>query len=78
MELSQFLINSPMKKILPLTLNQEKYRKVPEGLMWAVPLHEWLSRPAAVKDVNLSQPLARKPVRTHPRTASRASLYILE
>ena len=32
--------DSLMRKVLGLTQNNARYRDVPEGLMWAIPIHE--------------------------------------
>jgi hypothetical protein len=34
-----------MSKIVPLTKNYKDYEDVPDGLKWAIPIHECLERP---------------------------------
>jgi hypothetical protein len=34
-----------MSKIIPLTKNHKNYDDVPDGLKWAIPIHECLEKP---------------------------------
>lgn len=34
-----------MNKVIPLTKNQKNYEDVPDGLKWAIPIHECLEKP---------------------------------
>lgn len=36
-----------MGKVLGLSVNNDKYKDVPDSLKWAIPLHEHLSSPQA-------------------------------
>lgn len=38
-----------MSKIIPLTKNHKNYDDVPDGLKWAVPIHECLEKPEVKK-----------------------------
>jgi len=35
-----------MSKIIPLIKNHKDYEDVPDGLKWAIPIHECLEKPA--------------------------------
>ncbi len=34
-----------MNKVIPLTKNHKDYEDVPDGLKWAIPIHECLEKP---------------------------------
>ncbi len=34
-----------MSKVLPLSKNHKDYEDVPDGLKWAIPIHECLEKP---------------------------------
>ena len=34
-----------MSKVIPLTKNPKQYEDVPDGLKWAIPIHECLESP---------------------------------
>lgn len=34
-----------MSKVLPLSKNHKDYKDVPDGLKWAIPIHECLEKP---------------------------------
>lgn len=34
-----------MNKVIPLTKNHKDYEEVPDGLKWAIPIHECLEKP---------------------------------
>ena len=40
-----FLLLMIMNKILPLSKNHKNYDDVPDGLKWAIPIHECLESP---------------------------------
>jgi hypothetical protein len=34
-----------MSKVIPFSKNHKKYENIPDGLKWAVPIHECLQKP---------------------------------
>lgn len=43
--MSLSLLLETMSKVLPLTKNHKDYEDVPDGLKWAIPVHECLEKP---------------------------------
>ncbi len=49
-------------KVVPLSKNHKDYEDVPDGLKWAVPIHECLQRPEVVEEGKNLQERAKKKV----------------
>jgi hypothetical protein len=43
--MSLSLLLETMSKVLPLSKNYKDYEDVPDGLKWAIPIHECLEKP---------------------------------
>ncbi len=51
-----------MSKIIPLSKNHKKYNDVPDGLQWAIPIHECLEKPEVKERSRRLQELAQREV----------------
>ncbi len=51
-----------MAKILGLSKNNDKYANVPDALKWAIPLHEWVTRPEALAEAQAMTESSKKRV----------------
>jgi len=49
-------------KVVPLSKNHNSYEDIPDGLKWAVPIHECLDRPEVVERGQRLQMEAKKKV----------------
>jgi len=46
-----------MGKLIPLTKNHKTYENIPEGLRWAIPIHEAVSRPEVKRQAKFLEAL---------------------
>lgn len=69
------MVGAPsLAKVLGLTKNNHKYKNVPEGLKWAIPVHEAATRPEVVASGKSLQETAKREV-AEEKCKRRFNLY---
>ncbi|MBY0316587.1 MAG: hypothetical protein K2Q26_13770 [Bdellovibrionales bacterium] len=52
-----------MSKVIPLSKNHKKYEDVPDGLKWAIPIHECLQKSEVKEASKRADEQAKKKIR---------------
>lgn len=70
-----------MSKVIPLTKNHKNYDDVPDGLKWAIPIHECLESPE-VKEASRrleqeSKARVELEIRENKKTTIRSTLSLI-